>query len=100
MKQTTMCILSGFMGAMFVMACGVVDGNNMGGKSAYADEGVGLQIKSIEFDCEEAEYGNYSEDYLEFTDRAYRGEIIVSQWVDGCLPNYPNPDRAIFHYIE
>ena len=42
MKQTTMCLLSGFFGALFAVACGAVDGNNVVGKSAYADAGVGL----------------------------------------------------------
>jgi hypothetical protein len=36
MKQTTMCVLSGFFGALFAVACGVVDG--IGDKEANASD--------------------------------------------------------------
>ena len=50
MKQTTMCILSGFFGALFAVACGVVDG--VGDKVANAnDTSVGFIKEVYEVDC-------------------------------------------------
>ena len=55
MKQTTMCIISGFFGAVFAVACGAIDGNNgVGGKDVYADD-VMLTKSVYEVDCADAE---------------------------------------------
>lgn len=94
MKQTTMCLLSGFFGALFAVACGVVDG--AGDKEANANP-LSLQIKSISFDCP-IDYD--SNDYLEFADKGNNGEIIVSLYSDNCSENSPTPNKQIYHYIE
>ena len=51
MKTTTMCILSGFFGALFAMACGVVDG--VGNKVANADTEIILTKEVISVTCSE-----------------------------------------------
>lgn len=95
MKTTTMCILSGFFGAMFAVACGVVDG--VGDKEANADV-LSLRIKSVEFDCP---YQDNS-DWQDFETRAMNGEIIVS--ADAVrLANVFSCDGGyskVFYYIE
>ena len=50
MKTTTMCLLSGFFGALFAVACGVVDG--VGDSAANADD-VTLRKEVIERSYEE-----------------------------------------------
>ena len=60
MKTTKMCILSGFFGAMFAVACGAVSG--IGDKVANANE-IGLMIDSRSFGCADSTgYNSFLED--------------------------------------
>jgi hypothetical protein len=62
MKQTTMCILSVFFGALFAVACGVVDG--VGDKVANANEtSVGLTKEVYEYDCPDGTQNSCEFDY-------------------------------------
>jgi len=96
MKQTTMCLLSGFFGALFAVACGVVDG--AGDKEANAND-LSLQIKSLTVECNGSD-DLISDEHQEFQERAYNGEIVVSFFTDppfgsGCFDN-----KKTYHYIE
>ena len=91
MKQTTMCVLSGFFGALFAVACGVVDGN------ANADLPL-LQIKSISLDCDgENGIADHELDkFMDFNQRGMDGEVVVSMYFSGCS----DTGFITYHYIE
>ena len=82
MKQTIMCIFSGFFGALFAVACGAIDGNHgVGGKSVYAD---GLTLTKRTFTC----YGSLQDNQIlencsEYQDMVAREDAVFSMYFNG-----------------
>ena len=60
MKTTTTCILSGFFGALFAFACGVVD------KEANANS-VSLIKQVYEYDCVEGDCPGFPDEIADFS---------------------------------
>lgn len=67
MKQSFMCVLSGFFGCIFAVACGVVD--CVGNKNAFANDATGFTIHVAEGGCEDNDANFLPESMEHFSTR-------------------------------
>lgn len=107
MKQTTMCLLSGFFGALFAVACGAVNGLD---KEANADS-TSLQIKSKTFDCDGYDLsGGDLPSHPEVTALFARAPVVKLSNPQGCdfvldddgqyYPDDNGDETVTMYYIE
>ncbi len=75
MKQITMCVVSGIVGATFAMACSSAANNN-----ANAETSIGVSKTIYEGSCTESV--SYDIGYVEFSGYTITGEESISVWVN------------------
>ena len=83
MRESLMCVLSGIVGIIFAISCGVVDG--VGNRDAIAESYSTLQIYTETGACVDSD-GNYLPDDMEdFLNEAKINDWVVSaSWDNDC----------------